>query len=286
MFFSLQLTCETLSINSFFLLFFFVKPIICHSIIALVNSAIEVEKSDDTKAAVEFGSLSQASLKLLPTMFKFITETHESVSKMQKNSSNKNDEDDAMDTEDKTPPSSSVSDKSMLNYQQLQHVTEAISSLAKYAPTDFLQGMFKKVMHRLLEEIQSDNCDNEKVCSLLSLSQALVASEVLDETNIIFLYRVLKTIIKDDQNGSRVQKRSYKLLAEICQKYHTFVIQPDQLTELVQLLTSTIMTSQIAARHMRLKCMNILVEGMKEADSEQMVSWDIFLYENSTLSFS
>jgi ribosomal RNA-processing protein 12 len=233
----------------------------------LVNSASETEHFGDAEHKVEYFPLEQSAVKLLPTMFKFITETHASVSKIIKSS---NENEDAMDTDEKSIPSSS--DNSMATYQQLQHVTEAISSLAKFAPTDFVQGMFKKVMHRLLEEIQSDTCDNEKVCSLLSLSQALVASEVLDETNISFLCRVLKAIIKDDENGPRVQKRSYKLLAEICQRYHSYVTQPDQLTDFIQLLTSTIMTSQISARHMRLKCMNTMVEGMEYSDSRQMVS--------------
>jgi ribosomal RNA-processing protein 12 len=214
----------------------------------------------------EFSVLGQAAVTLLPTMFKFVTETHAAVVKGQK----------SKDEESMNVDESNASDSAMLSYQQLQIVTEAISALARLAPRDFLYGLFKKVMHRLLEEIQSETCDHERVCALLSLSQALVSSEVLDETNISFLYRALKTMIKNDEHGPRVQKRAYKVLAEICQHYHSYVIQADQLNELMTLLTGSVMTSQVAARHMRLKCINIIVDGMDTTISEPMVSSFLF----------
>jgi ribosomal RNA-processing protein 12 len=228
----------------------------------------------------DFDGLGQASVILLPTMFKFVTDAHTDVSK-----SRNQKEGDAMNVEE---TSSASTDKSTMNYQQLQDVTDAISALAPLAPNDFLLGMFKKVMHRLLEEIQSESCDNERVCSLLSLSQALVSSKVLDESNVAFLYRALKTMIKNDEHGPRVQKRAYKLLAEICQRHHSFVAQPEQLKELISLLTGSIMTSQVAARHMRLKCISMLVEGMDGANTDQMVSifsflnWSIQLFSHLT----
>lgn len=213
-------------------------------------------------------ALGQASVKLLPTMFKFITDLHAAVSK------GRNQKDgDSMKTGEEAHSSPDPTGNLMTSYQQLQDVIEALSALARHAPKDFLGGLFKKVMHRLLDEIQSENCDTEKVCSLLSLSQALVASEALDEANVSFLYRALKSLIKNDEHGPRVQKRAYKLLAEICQRHHSFVVQPDQITELLTLLAGTIMTSQVSARHMRLKCMNILVDGIESTNSTKMVRY-------------
>jgi ribosomal RNA-processing protein 12 len=175
-------------------------------------------------------------------------------------------EGEAMDTEEKA--SSNVSDTYA---QQVRCIIDAISSLSRLAPQVFMHGLFKKLMHRLLEEIQSGNGDSERICSLLSLTQALVASEVLDDASISFLYRAIKPLIRNDEHGPRVQKRAYKLLAEICERHHSFVAEVGQLKELTDLLTGTIMTSQIAARHMRLKCMNIIVDGFNETNSDNLV---------------
>jgi len=101
-----------------------------------------------------------------------------------------------------------------------------------------------------------------------------VASKVLDGSSIVFLYRALKPLIRNDEYGPRVQKRAYKVLAEICEQHHSFVAEPERLKELSALLTGTIMTSQISARSMRLKCMNLIVDGLDgdETSKEQLVS--------------
>jgi ribosomal RNA-processing protein 12 len=160
----------------------------------------------------------------------------------------------------------------MDGFQKLQCVTEAISSLSRLAPEEFLRGLFKKLMHRLLEEIQSESGDKERICSLLTLSQALVASQVLDESSIAFLYRAVKPMIRNDEDGPRVQKRAYKVLTEICEKYHAFVADADRLQELAVLLSGTATTSQVSSRHMRLRCLSIIVDGLDASHVAQMVS--------------
>jgi len=141
----------------------------------------------------------------------------------------------------------------------IHDVSKAISSLAKYAPKPFVKNLFKKLMHRLLDDVQSGSESCDHVCSLISLAQALVTSRALDEDNVDFLYRALKPILRGDETKPRAQKRAYKVLAEICEQYHSFVTEPDRLKELTALLTETSMTSQVSARLLRLKCMGIIV---------------------------
>jgi len=222
------------------------------------NGSLELDDSSGDVAAV-----GAASVKLLPVMFKFVSDTHAALS------DGKSDPNDEMDVEQQLPVKPS-SDRALDDFQKLQSVTTAISSLARLAPDEFLRGLFKKVMHRLLEEVQSESPDSERICSLLTLSQALVAAKVLDESSIVFLYRALKLLIRNDEHGPRVQKRAYKALAEICEKHHSFVAEPERLKELSTLLTGTIMTSQIAARQMRLKCMRTIVNGLDETNTEQL----------------
>jgi hypothetical protein len=227
------------------------QTLICTSIATLVDS-VEGDNGGDPG---DSEALNTAAVKLLPVMFKIVSASNQSPPKEKKSGG----KDDApMDMDDK--PASNDTDG-----QQVQSITDAVASLARLAPRPFLHGLFKKLMHKLLEEVQSENGDSEKICSLLSLARALVASEVLDEESVAFLYRAIKPLIRNDEHGQRVQKRSYKVLAEICERHHSFVSEKDRLKELTDLLTGTVVTSQVAARHMRLKCMNIIVDGFKES---------------------
>jgi ribosomal RNA-processing protein 12 len=201
-------------------------------------------------------AMSEAAIKILPILFKIVTSSQ--------SPSNENSErGDVVNIALKE-----LSDMG----QHAQSIARAISALSRLAPGPFVQGLFKKLMHRLLEEVQRESSDGEKICSLLNLSQALVVSRVLDQASISFLYRALKPLIRNDEYDSRVQKRAYKVLAEMCERYHSFFIQLDRLKELTDLLTGTIVTSQIAARHMRLKCMNIIVDGLDDTHAEHLVS--------------
>ncbi len=227
-------------------------------------SADELEAMYDERNA-----LGAAAKALIPTLFKFVTETHEVAS-----SNNLRANDPASMEVDATTKSLSTSNP-MDSFQKLQCVSDAISALARLAPDGYMKGLFKKLMQSLLDEVQSETCDNERICAYLTLSQALVASKVLDESSSIsFLYRALKPLITNHTDGSssaRVQKRAYKVLNEICERYHNFVTASERLHELSVLLTGTIGTSQVSARFMRLKCLTMIVDGFDESNKNQLV---------------
>lgn len=236
------------------------QSVICNGIANLVASIDTGGGFELENASADVAALTKASVVLLPILFKFVTDAH-GVAASGNNES--------MDVEEAPAKSSDVSMESL---QKVQCVTEAISALARLAPDEFLRGLFKKLMHRLLEEIQSEAADKEKVCALLTLSQALVTSRVLDESSVSFLYRAVKPLIRNDEDGPRVQKRAYKVLTEICERYHSFVADKDRLQEVIVLLSGTVTTSQVSSRHMRLKCLNIIVDGLDSSSSPQLVS--------------
>lgn len=243
---------------------FLPQTLICNGLTTLVESIDENGGFELDQQKGDVTTLGTSSIVLLPVMFKFVSDAHVAMSSGSNSKAGV-----SMDSDESFVR---MSDHPVDSFQKLQCVTEAISSLARLAPDEFLRGLFKKLMHRLLEEVQSEAGDSEKICSLLTLSQALVASEVLDESSISFLYRALKPLIRNDEGGPRVQKRAYKILAEICERHHAFVAEPERLQELSVLLTGTIMTSQISARYMRLKCLSIIVEGFDESNTVQLVS--------------
>ena len=238
------------------------QPAICSGLVRLTTAFEEKGGLELEDALGEKQNFAVASQKLLPTLFKFVTDTHAAVSD-ERNSTSKQ-----MDIEGDDKHSGSAVD----GFQKLKCVTEAISVLARLAERSFLEGLFKTVMQRLLEEIQSESGDSERICALLTLSQALVSSQVLTEDSLNFLYRALKTLVRNDETTPRVQKRAYKVLHELCDCHSSFVTAEERLKELTVLLTGTIMTSQISARHMRLKCMSSIVSGLDVADESKLVS--------------
>ena len=163
--------------------------------------------------------------------------------------------------------------------QLVEAVTDAIGQLAQVCPNEFLQNLFKKVVQRLLmattEVAESTNSDEKnavamRMASLLGLGQALVASGSLDDASLSLLYRAIRPLVRTDEDDPRVQKRAYKVLAEICDQHKEFVTSEERLGEMTDLMVDSIVTCQVSARHMRLKCMTHIVEGFDSDNKAHM----------------
>ena len=154
---------------------------------------------------------------------------------------------------------------------QAHALTSAIASLAKLAPREVVQNrLFTKLVHRLLDASQAPEDLSHKMCSLLALSQALYTSGCLDDLSVTLLYRALRPLVGTDDTRPRVQKRAYKLLAELCNS-KTFISGEGRLRELVDLLTSSTSASQIASRSMRLRCVARIANSLKGSPELEQV---------------
>jgi ribosomal RNA-processing protein 12 len=212
-----------------------------------------IEGDEGSQARSEAEVMGKISMKLLPSLFKLVDSLHDTSGESSKKSEGEED----METDDPVAEKDSTG---------VLVVTRSIASIAKVAPNDQVQRLFTKVVQKMLESSQSnDKRTIEKMCSLLALSQALVISECLNESSISLLYRALKPIIRTDETPSRIQKRAYKVMAEICKRYHSFVAEPQRLKEVMDLLSATTATSQVSARFMRLKCLALIVDGFENA---------------------
>jgi ribosomal RNA-processing protein 12 len=210
--------------------------------------------------------LSSVSTKILPSLFKLVETLNESH--------NTNSTDD-MDTDDK-----SSKEKQAVRQQNMQlvdAVTDAIGQLAQICPREFLQNLFKKVVQRLLlatteaGESSGDKASKEAhMCSLLGLGQALVASGSLEDDSVSLLYRAVRPLVRSDEHDAGVQKRAYKVLAEICEKHKDFVTSEERLNEMTDLMVDSIVTCQVSARHMRLKCMTYIAKGFDSSNQAHM----------------
>lgn len=245
------------------------QTIICGGLRALCESFHVDSMSDADEVDPDRLAMSQAAVKLLPVLFKLVSEPDPAVSPSRIQ--------DAMQVDDDAASKDVAKSTPAIAPEQLQCVIDAISALANVAPSDFVRSLFKKLMHRLVDSMQADAGESERLCALLSLSQGLINSRVLDDPEVLLLYRTLKPLIRNDSQGGRVQKRAYKVLAELCEHYHALFTDLERLRELIVLFSDTMLTSQVAARYMRLKCMNLLVEGFDGSESEQLVRVDGFL---------
>jgi hypothetical protein len=195
-------------------------------------------------------SLQNSAMKLVPVMFKFVAEVSES---------------DANATDDtKVPNSNTV-------VQQINEITPAISQLTKLIPTEFRSSLLKKLVHRLLESVQTQEVHAAKLWPLLALSHSLVASTTLDDSDVNLLYRAVKTIIRNDELGPKVQERAYKVLNSICEHHHSFMVETVRLTELIELLQQSTLASHVSARNVRLQCIAWVVNGLSASDVTQLV---------------
>jgi len=271
--------------------------IICTGLNALASGVLkraeENENNDDadnnatSDPQADLDILSNVSTKLLPALFRMVENLHGTSTNPTDAAASKKSEkgDGGMDTdeEDDDEEKKSKQGLSPQDAMRVQSVIDAIAQLAKCCPRPFLQNLFKKVTQRLLLATQSsasdDGDDNEKnknseetdkICSLLGLAQALVSSQCLDENSISLLYRAVRPLVRTDEHNPSVQKKSYKVLVELCEKYTSFVTSDERLNEMTELMIGSIVTCQVSARHMRLKCVMFVVKGLDASNESHM----------------
>ena len=251
------------------------QPIICGGLKSLTAGVMDRASNSSSypMATEDYDVVSNVSTKILPSLFKLVDTLNKSSL-----SSSQEDDDEGMDIDD---DSKKKEKNSQQNMHLVEAVTDAIGQLAQICPREFLQTLFKKVIQRLLlatteiaEASSNDkaakNVSNASISSLLGLGQALVASGSLDDTSLSLLYRAVRPLVRSDEHDPKVQKRAYKVLAEICERHKDFVTSPERLGEMINLMVESLVTCQVSARHMRLKCMTHIVEGFDSTNVDHM----------------
>jgi len=238
-----------------------IVSIVCTGLTVLASSVAQ-HGTDQEKQ-----TMSDLSTKLLPALFKIV----ESLSGVAA----------ASQGEEAGKDEKTRQKEEQQNSQRVQIVTDAISTIAKLAPPPFLHSLFRKIMQRLLAATsahESDMNDNDddgddtaKICSLLGLAQGLVSSKALDDDSVALLFRVIKPLVRSDELNAKIQKRSYKVLADLCEHYPLYMVsKEEQLDESIDLLTESIMTCHVSARYMRLKCLACMMEQFDCNNAKQM----------------
>ena len=248
----------------------FFQPIVCGGLKTLAAGIAERrELSPSDEAEGDYEVLSSVTTKVLPSLFKLVESLNQSAAPASAPAS-----DDAMDVDPSKDGRGGK--KGAANEQQsaqlVEAVTECIGQLARVCPPEFLQGLFRKVVQRLLQataDVPADGEDRDgrdaaslRMCSLLGLGQALVASGALEAESVSLLYRSVRSLVRTDEHCPRVQKRAYRCLAELCDRHPDFVTSDGRLDEMADLMAGTAETCQVSARGVRLRCMTAVVNGL------------------------
>lgn len=236
--------------------------IVCAGLVILSNSVSErcaelEELCDDDEARkirADFNLIQKATPGLIPSLFKLA----ESVGTMASPKVTAGMESHFQEV-----------DRNHFDGQTLHNLTEAIACLARLSPPETVKVLFSKVLKRLLNASQAEDDLSDAMCTLLTLSQALVISGSLDHSSVSLLYRSLKPLIRSDETRPRVQKRAYRVLGEICARYGSFISDNDNVRDVLELLTSSMTTSQVSSRFMRLKCLTLIVKSFERRDMQE-----------------
>ena len=230
-----------------------------------LKTVVDSISENMAESQTELNILSETSTKILPSLFKIVEKLNNEKQKGNSAPGKEN----MMETEDGQDKKKRQKEESLRN-QQIVVLTETIGAYASICPSTFLQTLFKKIMQRLLMATQSEDDAPDKICTLLGLAQALIKSGVLDDGSISILYRAVRPLIRTDESSTSVQKKSYRVLAEICEKHKDFILTSERLGEMTELMVNSVFTCQTASRHMRLKCMTLILDGFKSDNKQQM----------------
>ncbi len=244
-------------------------PAICHGLQSLVECSKKDETVTTNNNEHEMMLMGSMSTRLLPLLFNLL----------EKNSGRGNDT--------STP------------------VLGAVSALVSIAPPPFVSGLFKKLLHKLLEkkaaaaaELSSTSAVSQSVTSSMETSAALCSSgesrgeseknlvppplqlaytyldiiacmvHQLEPNCVMLCYRAIKPMIQDDQTPG-IQKRAYKILLELCQYHNELILSdPSDLQAFVDLLVGSLYNCHAKSRRVRLKCLSYMVQNLQPDNEE------------------
>jgi ribosomal RNA-processing protein 12 len=156
----------------------------------------------------------------------------------------------------------------------IQPVLDTLAVLSSFASSTFIGALFKKVLQVLLESTiaggnpsDGDGHPQDQAVAMCELAITLIPN--LTEPSIDLLYNAIKPMLALDVSAP-FQKRCYKILFSICHNFPEFVLKRERLLELVQLLTTSLLTCHVAARQMRLRCLVRIVEGFERENPVHM----------------
>ncbi|CBJ29712.1 conserved unknown protein [Ectocarpus siliculosus] len=231
-----------------------ILPVVCaglQALVAGVKSRCGAEVGGgDAAAKADLEKLSHTTTRFLPKLFALVDPGGDGV----------------VAAGAETGPDASAA--MMAANERTAAVCGAAAALATVAPPAFLSTLFKKLLQKLIESTTVGGADaagteraEEKAPALkraqvlLELASGLAPS--LDQEATSLLYRSTKPLVLDD-SSPQLQKRAYKVLLALCAHRADFMSSPENLPNVLELFTSSLLSCHVSARVMRLQCLSRL----------------------------
>lgn len=133
---------------------------------------------------------------------------------------------------------------------------EAMDARLKSILQEFLQ----TIVHAKEMPADSNSAEqSRKQCGHLMAITALVGSVSMD--SIHFLYRAIKPILLNDSDTT-MQKYAYSVVESICDHHPTFMQHENNLTDMTQTITRSLLACSVTSKKMRLRCLTHLIHGL------------------------
>lgn len=237
--------------------------VVCDGLVRVAETVKERGDEEDKRV------LAEATKKILPALFTLVDELSDGSGSDGGGDSNKDKNDDGdADMDDANDDVSNANTNANANASRsdaarhVDHVTRAVRALAAAAPPKFLRALVRKLLARSVRA--AADADHARAGPLLDLSRALVEADALDASSARLLYRTVATFLRDDRSSPASQKRAYRTLHALCERRARDLVAAgdDEENEegVVGLLTSSLATTRVAARSVRLSCLERVLE--------------------------
>nr|CCA23612.1 conserved hypothetical protein [Albugo laibachii Nc14]CCA24154.1 conserved hypothetical protein [Albugo laibachii Nc14] len=149
-------------------------------------------------------------------------------------------------------------------------LVQTIEGFASLESSEAMDTRFKSILQEFLQSIVHvkgtptnaiPDEQSRKQCGHLMVITALVGSVSMD--NIHFLYRAIKPSLLNDSD-TIMQKHAYSVIVSICDHHPTFMQHENNLTDVTETITKSLLACSVPSKKMRLRCLTHLVHALTQ----------------------
>jgi len=154
----------------------------------------------------------------------------------------------------------------------VQSCVSATAAWAALAPSHLITSVGKKLFKIVLSSnATQENASVEEDAEVSNWMNVILAIlPYLEEAMVVLLYKTLKPILTMSQS-TVMQKRGYLILDALLKNYAETVLQVDETSAIVRMVADSLYSCHVSSRHMRLRCIHTLIEGIAPEEREPAV---------------
>lgn len=141
--------------------------------------------------------------------------------------------------------------------------TQCVSTWAALIDKSLIKNISKKLLQQILESTGSseDSEINKRASVWMSVMLVLVPS--IPQQVVTLLYKTIRPLLSVSESLS-LQKRAYNVLDSLLVHHGLILFQTESKLDILGAISDSLLTCNVSARHMRLKCMHSLVTVMTD----------------------